>query len=328
MRVIRNLQELERPPHGSAVTIGNFDGVHLAHQQLLRRVVECARPEGASSIAVTFDPHPTRVLAPERAPTLLTSLSRKVRLIETTGIDLLIVLPFTTDMARLSPQTFVQSILADGLNARSVHVGPNFRFGHKQAGTTQVLDELARGAGFKVEILPLLRLRGERVSSSRIRKLIAEGHVEKAGRLLGRPHSVCGGIEGGGGIGKRQTVPTLNLEPVEELLPGKGVYITRTRIGQELHESVSNVGTKPTFGDHRVTVESHLLNFQGEVESSEMEVEFVHRLREEKKFPDSASLLKQIRKDASRANQFFRLLKKYRSRRDSRVTAESESCPG
>ena len=323
MRVVRNLRDLERPPHGSAVTIGNFDGVHLAHKQLLRRVVECAQPEGAAAVTITFDPHPTRVLAPDRAPALLTSLSRKIRLIEALGVDLLVVLPFTPDLARLSPQEFVQGILADGLNARSVHVGPNFRFGHKQAGTTQVLEELARSSGFKIEILPMLMVRGERVSSSRIRKLIAAGKVERAGRLLGRPHSVKGGITSGEGIGKRQTVPTLNLEPVEELLPANGVYITRTRVGAEAHESVSNIGTKPTFGEHRVTVESHLLNLRGGIQAQEMEVEFLHRLREEKKFPDAPSLLQQIRKDASRANQYFRLLNRFQSARNSKVTAKS-----
>jgi riboflavin kinase / FMN adenylyltransferase len=322
MRIVHNLRELEKPAQPSAVTIGNFDGVHLAHQQLLRRVVECARPEGARAVAVTFNPHPARILAPGRAPVLLTSLAQKSRLIAALGIDLLVVLPFTPELARLSPHDFVRNILTEGLRAVSIHVGPNFRFGYRQAGTAELLEELAGKEGFKVEVLPMLRVRGERVSSSRIRHLLAEGRVERASRLLGRPHSTQGAIVQGEGVGNRQTVPTLNLAPVEELLPARGVYISRTRLGEAHHESVTNVGHKPTFGEHRLTVESHLLNFRGAIGESEMEIEYLHRLRDERKFPDAPSLLAQIRKDTARAVQFFRLLKIARNRRGQRIAAE------
>ena len=322
MRVIRNLDDLADQPRASTITIGNFDGVHLAHQQLLRRVVECARPARAQAVAITFDPHPAYVLAPERAPRLLTSLDRKIESIATLGIELLVVLPFTHELARLSPGSFVQDILVRRLRAVSVHVGPNFRFGYRQAGTTELLKELAREAGFTVEVLPLLQVRGERVSSSRIRHLLAEGRVGKAGRLLGRPYSIQGPIVSGQGVGSRQTVPTLNLGPVKELLPGKGVYVSRTRLGETFHESVTNVGHKPTFGEHQLTVESHLLNLTGEFSEAEMEIEFLHRLRDERKFSDSTSLLAQIRKDASRAAQFFRLSKTLRKRPSRQGTAE------
>jgi riboflavin kinase / FMN adenylyltransferase len=321
MRLIRDFHELSEPPHASVVTVGNFDGVHLAHQQLLRRVVECARPAGAVATAMTFDPHPVRILSPDRASPLLTSLPQKARLIEKLGIDLLVVLPFTEQLAQLSPKNFVHKVLVQNLHPISVHVGPNFRFGYRQAGNTQVLGELAREAGFKIEVLPMLELRGERVSSTRIRQLLAEGRVGIAGRLLGRPYANAGAIVRGQGVGHRQTVPTLNLAPIEELIPKLGVYVTRTRLGSTLHDSVTNVGHKPTFGEHRLTVECHLLDFAGEINETEMEVEYLYRLRDERKFPDPASLKAQIQKDAGRALQYFRLLPRIQRRRSRKAAS-------
>ena len=307
MRVVHNLDELLAPERPSAISIGNFDGIHLAHQQLLRRVVECARPAGATAVAMTFDPHPARILAPDRAPMLLSSPEQKARLIEQLGIDLLVVLSFTPELARVSPEVFVQDILVRRLRASSVHVGPNFRFGHRQAGNTDLLGKLAQQFGFELEVLPMLKLRGEFVSSSRIRRLLSNGRVSIAGRLLGRPYSVTGPIVSGLGIGKTRTVPTLNLGAINELLPKSGVYVTRTRLGETFHESVTNIGFKPTFGEHGLTVESHLLSSQSPAHVPEMEIQFLLRLRDEEKFPDSAALLAQIRKDAAHARQYFRL---------------------
>ncbi len=307
MRVVHNLGELPPSPGPCVVSIGNFDGIHLAHQQLLRRVVECARPTGATATAVTFHPHPAAILAPGRAPALLSSPEQKTDLIKQLGIDLLVILPFTAELARVSPEDFVREILVRHLRPVSVLVGPNFRFGHRQAGNTDLLEKLAKQNGFRVEVMPMMERRGERVSSSRIRRLLSEGQVSIAGRLLGRPYSTVGPIVSGLGIGKAQTVPTLNLAPIPELLPRQGVYVTRTWLGEDAHESVTNVGTKPTFGEHRITVESHLLSSPGPIAVSRMEVEYLYRLRNEMKFPDSATLLKQIRQDASRARRFFDL---------------------
>lgn len=315
MRVVHNLNELPEPSRQSVVSIGNFDGIHLAHQQLLRRVVECARHVGATATAVTFEPHPASILAPERAPTLLSSPERKARLIEQLGIDLLVILPFTQELARVLPQDFVREILIRRLRPISVHVGPNFRFGHLQAGNTDLLEKLAPQDGFQVEVLPMLKLRGEPVSSSRIRRLLSEGRVSIAGRLLGRPYSTGGPIVSGLGIGKTQTVPTLNLAPIKELLPRPGVYVTRTQLGGDLYESVTNVGYKPTFGEHRLTVESHLLSSEVPIQAPEMEVQYLFRLRDEMKFPDSAALSRQIRKDAARARHFFRFSRRLIGRR-------------
>jgi riboflavin kinase/FMN adenylyltransferase len=330
MRIIRDLHELGPLLRPSVVTVGNFDGVHLAHQRLLRSVVETARQTsqtdqtgqmgtvGAVAAAMTFEPHPARLLAPERAPKLLTPLERKVQLIEEQGIELLVVVPFTREFSCLSPLEFARQVLAEKLRAAVVVVGPNFRFGHGHAGDVALLAELGREQEFRTEVLPAVEVRGERVSSSRIRELLSEGRVGAAGRLLGRPFAVCGSIVRGIGVGSKQTVPTLNLAPYEEQLPKRGVYVTHTKVGRETYESVTNVGHKPTFGEHRLTVESFLLNFSGEINAAAMEVEFLHRLRDEMKFPSPAALKTQIQKDARRSVKFFRLLKLFRQRQTQR----------
>jgi riboflavin kinase/FMN adenylyltransferase len=310
MRVVRELSELREPLHRSAVTIGNFDGIHLGHRELLGRVVRSARELGGTSVVITFDPHPAQVLAPERAPKILTPLALKTRLIEQEGIDLLAVLRFSRELSRLTPAEFAGSILVDKLRAAAVHVGSNFRFGYQRAGDAAVLAELGRKAGFRVETLPMIKVRDHRVSSSQVRHFLSGGHVEIAGRMLGRPYAVSGTITAGEGVGHKRTVPTLNLGPVEQQLPKNGVYITRTRAGGTLHDSVTNVGHKPTFGHHRLTVESFLLNFRGEVKSGEMEIEFLHRLRDEVKFPDAEALKQQIQQDVRRSLKFFHLMKK------------------
>ncbi len=309
MQVVRDLSELHKPLHTSAVTIGNFDGIHLAHRALLRRVVHSAEELGGTSVVITFDPHPAQVLAPERAPKTLTPLARKIRLIEQEGIDILMVLRFNRELAALSPAEFADNILVGKLRAAVVHVGSNFRFGHQRAGDTAVLAELGRQGGFRVETLPMIKVRGHRVSSSQVRHFLSEGHVEMAGRMLARPYAVDGTITAGEGVGHKQTVPTLNLGPIGQQLPKNGVYITRTRAGDTWHDSVTNVGHKPTFGHHRLGVESFLLDFRGEIKAGAMEVEFLHRLRDEIKFPNPEALKQQIQHDVQRSLKFFRLLK-------------------
>lgn len=313
MEIIRDLARLPPLPRGSVVTIGNFDGVHLAHTHLVDRVVAHAQAQRAASIVVTFDPHPIRILAPERAPQLLTSLPAKARLIEEHGIEYLVVLPFTRELAHFSPNNFVREILAARLHAIRIVVGPNFRFGYRQAGDVQMLIALGKGVGFDVEVLNAVQVRGQQVSSTRIRQLLSQGKVSEAARLLGRPFSNSGPIVSGLGIGHRHTVPTLNLSPVEEQLPQIGVYVTRTTVAGSSHESVTNVGRKPTFGEHGVTIETYLLNFKGDVQGSEMEVAYLYRLRDEIKFQNPALLKIQIQEDARRSLKFFGLLARFRS---------------
>ena len=327
MRMIHNLAELKTLPGRSVVTIGNFDGVHLAHQKLLKTVVEVARAESAVPVAVTFEPHPIKVLAPAHAPKLLTPLERKARFIEATGIERLVVLPFSRELARLSPLEFVREILVAGLRTISVHVGPNFRFGYRQSGDVEVLRELARLEGFRLGVLPTVEVRGERASSTRIRELLSLGRVNIAARLLGRPFALYGPIVAGLGVGRKHTVPTLNLAPVEEQTPRIGVYVTRTRLGGQAHDSVTNVGHKPTFGNHRLTVETFLLNFSGEIAGSDMEIEFLFRLREEMKFQNPAILKIQIQEDARRALKFFRLLRNLPREQASRPVPRGLTSP-
>jgi len=321
MRVIHNLGELRPAPSACVLTIGNFDGVHLAHQKLLDRVVEVARSRGAAAAAITFEPHPIRFLSPVHAPKLLTPFPRKVRLIASSGVDLLVVLPFNRELAHLSPLEFVRNILIQPLHTMAILVGPNFRFGYRQAGDVEILEELGRQEGFNVETLPLLEVRGRRVSSTRIRELLVEGSVHVANRLLGRPFSAYGPIVAGMGVGHKHTVPTLNLAPVEEQLPKIGVYVTRTRVGGKLYDSVSNVGHKPTFGENqRLTVETFLLDFPGgEIQEPDMEIEFLYRLRDEIKFQNPAMLKVQIQEDARRSLKFFRLLRAFAPRHISKT---------
>jgi riboflavin kinase / FMN adenylyltransferase len=331
MQLIRDIGELSQPLQASVITVGNFDGVHLGHQKLLHRVAERALHAGVTSGVLTFDPHPTYVLAPDRSPKILTPLPEKVALIEATGIDVLWVRRFTTELSRMSPVEFLDEALLRGLRARVLVVGPNFRFGYRQTGDVQLLMELGRDRGIEVEVVQATRIRGQMASSSRIRELAALGRVNAACRLLGRPFSVSGPIVRGLGIGREQTVPTLNLAHVDRALDGQpprqlpkaGVYVTRTRVAGSEHESVTNVGRKPTFGEHELTVEPHLLDYRGgRIEADAMEIQFLHRLRDERKFDDAAALKAQIMKDAERSLRYFRRLRRFRS---DRAASKEES---
>ena len=235
MRVIHQLGELRPAPSACVLTIGNFDGVHLAHYKLLDRVVEVARPRGAVAAAITFEPHPIKFLSPAHAPKLLTPFSRKASLIAGSGIDLLVVLPFNRELAHLSPLEFVRNILVRPLHTVAVHVGPNFRFGYRQAGDVEILEELGRQEGFKVEVAAP----GSKCAASGFPARASENCWWKAASIwptgcLGRPFSVYGPIVAGLGVGRKHTVPTLNLAPVEEQLPKTGVYVTRTKVGEKL----------------------------------------------------------------------------------------------
>jgi riboflavin kinase/FMN adenylyltransferase len=321
MQLIHDISELRQPIQASVITVGNFDGVHVGHQRLLRRVLQRAQEADVSSAVLTFDPHPRYVLAPDRAPKILTPLPEKIALIEATGIVVLWVRPFTLELSRMSPAEFFNEALVRGLRARVVVVGPNFRFGHRQAGDVRLLMELGRERGIEVEVVEATRVRGQMASSTRIRELAALGRVNLAGRLLGRPFSVSGPIVRGSGIGRQQTVPTLNLAHVDRVLDGhpprqlpkSGVYVTRTRVAGGEHESVTNVGRKPTFGEHELTVEPYLLDYRGgHIEADAMEIQFLHRLRDERKFPDAATLKAQIMRDAERSRGYFRRLRLFR----------------
>ena len=324
MNIFRSLEEISSQSGPSTVTIGSFDGIHRAHQELLRRIRERAAERGSRSVAITFDPHPLAVVAPEKAPRLLTPLPVKLELLANSGADELLILPFTREFSRWSPEHFVEQVLVKTLHAECVLVGENFRFGHRQAGTPQRLEELGRRWNFRTEILPKMVLRRMIVSSSQIRSLIELGAISLANRLLGQPFSIRGRVAPGLGIGRSQTVPTLNLEPYAELLPARGVYITWARLGSDNGSSqlstalgrplrsVTNVGRRPTFGERDLGVETHLLEPCEGSPPTVLDISFLYRLRDERKF-DSAELLReQILRDIQRAQTYFRRLERAR----------------
>src|SRR5947207_7581279 len=310
MRTFRSLDEVPVDFGPTIVSVGNFDGVHLGHQYVLRQVIERARSTGARSVVLTFEPHPLRILRPDVAPRLITPQPMKEALLSRAGVDALLSLPFTRDFSMTPPPEFARQVLAGKLQAREVHEGENFHFGHKAEGDIQGLQSFGRQFGFEVKTYPVMLVRGEKVSSSHIRKLIAEGKVGRACRLLGRVFSITAAPGRGRGYGHKYTVPTINLSRYDELVPGDGVYLTRTRVGDELFNSVTNVGKRPTFGDDLFAVETHLLDFHPiEVTAqTEVEISFLRWRRPEIKFPSIDALKEQIEKDVKRAERYFGLL--------------------
>lgn len=309
MNVFRHLEELPPDLGRTVLTVGNFDGVHRAHQHVLREVVRRARELGAQSLAVTFDPHPVRILHPDAAPPLITPLPIKLRLLAATGLGAVLLLPFTRDLSLLTPRQFAEDILHRQLHAREVHEGFNFRFGRKAKGDVQQLAELGHEFGFEIKVYPEMCIRGHSVSSSRVRELIAaEGDVSDARHLLGRPFSIISNPGRGRGYGAKYTVPTINLSRYQELVPRDGVYITRTRVAEECFDSVTNVGNRPTFGAESFAIETHLLNFHPLELRPETEVElfFLRRLRPEIRFPSVEDLRTQIAADVRTARRYFR----------------------
>ena len=316
MRVYRDLGMIPADLGATVVSAGNFDGVHLAHRAVLGKVVERAREVGARALAVTFDPHPMRILRPDVAPPLLTPLERKLHLLRQTGLDAVVVLPFTRDMSLTTPHEFARNVLHDKLHAREVHEGFNFRFGHRAEGDVEVLRTLGREFRFDVVVYPAMQLRGDVVSSSRIRELLRLGRVARASRLLGRVFSIAAPPGRGRGYGHKYTVPTINLARYDDLVPLDGVYVTKTTVRQpdgtgseECFESVTNIGTRPTFGAESFAVETHLLNFHPiEVTAqTQVEISFLYRLRAEIKFPNVEALREQIGRDVRRTRHYFTL---------------------
>jgi riboflavin kinase / FMN adenylyltransferase len=306
MKVVSSLADPDVPP-SSVLSIGNFDGLHLGHRQILATVVQRARELGVKSVAMTFAPHPVRFLAPARSPKLISTLDQKIRLIESAGIDLLFLVHFDDAFSKLQPSAFVKQYLVEGLRARAVCVGSNFNFGYKQQGTVETLKEFT--GHFQVIEVPAVRVRGTLASSSRVRHLISVGLVSRACRLLGRWVELEGELVGGAGRGRSVTVPTLNLKPENELIPSIGVYITRISLdGRPFMDSVTNIGVRPTFGEKDVTIETFVLNEPVPADATMARLDFLQRLRDEMKFESPEALRTQIMKDVERAQKFFRLL--------------------
>jgi riboflavin kinase / FMN adenylyltransferase len=303
--------------YGSAVlSVGNYDGLHLGHRFLLARVVERARALHALSVAVTFEPHPSHLLRPGAGPRLITpSLSERLDLLATTGIDATVVLPFTAEFSQQSAEGFVQSVLLERLRAVEVHEGDNFRFGFRAQAGVHELTALGAQFGFAVHIYQPFRVHGMDVSSSRIRQLISAGDLRRARWLLGRPFSILSTPARGRGIGSRLTVPTINFAEYDGVTPAAGVYVSRMQIAAGMSDevcfdSVTNVGTRPTFADASFAIETHLLDFRPMPlnEATPLRLTFLARLRDEQQWPSPEALREQIGRDVLAARRYLRRL--------------------
>ncbi len=289
-----------------AVTVGNFDGVHRGHQALVSAVVARAKETGGVSVVLTFDPHPARILGPGRAPAALTTLAQKEELLARLGVDRLAVLPFDAEVARLPPAQFAREVLQGALGARHVVVGEAFRFGHRREGDARALEALGEALGFTVRPLPPVLEQGSPVSSSRVRDALARGDVRTARDLLGRPYFVDATVVRGDGRGRTIGVPTANLEPENQILPARGVYAARCRVpAGHWHPAVVNLGHRPTFGGEHVTVEAHLIDFDGDLYGARLRLAFHERLRGELRFDGAPALVARILEDVALARALF-----------------------
>lgn len=310
MRVYRSIAEAANHAGiARSVAIGSFDGFHRGHQAIVRQAVGAARAMGGSATVLTFEPHPSVVLAARGpAPALLSPFDLKVNLLEEAGVDELVALPFDAAFAALSPRRFCETVLSEKLNARQVMVGENFRFGSGGAGNAEDLIAFGRRSGFSVTAIGLVIVRGKPVSSTRVRRLVAEGRVEEAAELLGRPHSLDGLVGAGAGRGRDLGTPTANLEvPPGLAVPGPGVYVTRTHIAPgDVRPSVTSIGTNPTFeSDDVVRIESFLMEFSGNLYGRRIRVEFLEWIRGQHTFAGAAALQERIAADVEAARAFF-----------------------
>jgi len=309
MQIYRQLDEVPTSFGPTVTTIGNFDGVHRGHQSVIEQVISRARTLNLNSLAITLDPHPVRVLRPESSHALITPLPQKLDLLRATGIDAVLVLPFTETLSRMTARAFATDILEKALRVRELHEGENFRFGYRAEAGIDSLEALGRELGFAVHVYPPRIVRGIPVSSSRIRQLIVSGNISQARALLGRSFSIASTPASGRGYGTHYAMPTINLAPYGELLPAKGVYITALKVGDDTFDAVTNVGNRPTFGADSFAVESHILNFHPiELrETTALALTFLYRLRDEIRWPSPEALREQIGRDVRRAERYFSL---------------------
>jgi len=292
----------------SVVTIGNFDGIHLAHKDLLGKVVEEARKRQCSGVVLTFEPHPQKVLQPDRKPFyLLTTLQEKLKLIEALGIDAVVLIEFTPDFAKTTAEAFVQGILWDKLHLEKLIIGHDTAFGNRKSGNEDFLRGMGQALGFDVEAIDAVQVDGIVVSSTSVRHTLLEGDVRRTMKLLGRPYSLSGTVVKGYRRGSEIGIPTANIESQKELVPALGVYAVIAQLDGGSHPGVLNIGYSPTFGDNRLTMEVHLLDFpREELYGKAIDVLFIDRIRDEMKFESPKELVKQIERDIERARELLK----------------------
>ena len=307
MRLFRGLEskEIKTP---TILTFGVFDGLHLAHQEIVNRVVERARVVGPPATVVTFDPHPRAVLRPETAPPHLQTFEQKMEGLERLGVEQVVVLNFTPELAQVSAEDFLHEIIFGRLDAVEVYLGHGFAFGHNRSGRFELLKQVADELGCLAEEVPEVRKRGHRVSSTMIRRLLTAGRINLARTMLGRPYGIEGRVIEGKRIGRAElSYATANLKPHNTVLPANGVYVTLTLFENKWRRSVSNVGIRPTFGEEtEPIIETHLIDFDREIYGEKIRVRFLHRLRDERKFSSVDELKAQIDRDYLRTLRYFR----------------------
>ncbi len=303
MQILRDLAELPTRLRGGAVAIGNFDGVHRGHARIMSTLVRRAEQVGGPAVVFTFDPHPVRLLRPEQAPPPLTWTERKAELLRALGVDAMVAYPTDEALLELSPQEFFDRIIRQALDARALVEGPNFFFGHNRSGDVELLGQLAASAGVKLEVVEPYVLEGEIVSSSRVRRAIAQGEVEMAARLLTQPYRIRGMVTHGAGRGAKIGFPTANVDAIDTLLPAKGIYAGRGYAAEANWPAAIHVGPNPTFGEQTLKVEVHLIGCRQTLYGEPLEVDFLARLRDVETFPTVEALQRQMTRDVEQTLQ-------------------------
>ena len=301
MKVIHAAHELGNGSRKVCVAIGVFDGVHLGHQQIIRQTVADARQHDALAVVVTFDKHPSAIVAPDRVPPQIFSRSQKLRAIEALGADALLEIPFDKSFSEKSGEVFIRELARDLGKIHSICVGADFVFGHKRSGNVKLLKKLGAELNFQVHGLAAVALDGQVVSSTRIREMIRAGNFDAASQMLGRPYAICGRIVEGDRLGRQIGFPTANLEAAHLVLPPNGVYAASTKWNGQCYRVALNIGTRPTVAaaQPQLRVEAHLLDFSGDLYGAELEVEIGSKLREERRFASAAALREQISQDVA-----------------------------
>jgi len=304
MRIWRGLESVAAPFEASTLAIGVFDGIHAGHQALIRSGVQDAHQNGRPSVVLTFDRHPSELLAPDKVPGYLTTESQRARLFEALGVDDLLIARFDERFREISPEAFLRFVVCGIIGARAVYVGFDFRFGKNQEGDTKYLRSAPVRCDFEVHVTDPVLVDGEKASSSRIRELLREGDVERASRILGRPYALVGIVVEGQKLGRTLGFPTANLEPAAKVVvPADGIYAVRVIRGPNRHMGACSIGIRPTIGGTARTVEAYLMDFSDDLYGEELEVEFVARLREERKFDSLAAMVQQIGRDVDEARK-------------------------
>jgi len=308
MKIIVDLKDLEGPLRNPVLTIGNFDGVHKGHLALFEKVKERANAIGGQSAVMTFEPHPIRVMKPGNGPPLITPTKQKLDLMGNSGVDVIFCIPFTHQFAAISAQDFVQDILLDKIGIKEIVVGYDYTFGHERQGNVSLLRSMGDELGFRVHVVGPLHVNHTLVSSTSIRKLVQEGDLSEAKKLLGRDYQISGTVIKGANRGGRLLgFPTANLNLIDELIPNRGVYAVSVIMDAKTHNGVANIGYNPTFGNNALSVETHLLDFSEDILGKTIKINFLQRLRDEKTFNTINELSDQIAQDIQQARKTFRL---------------------